>query len=168
MGRGAVRKCQWPQAVWGYRGVRHHYLKHLPVGKDRNGQRKDPSEDYPETGPGAEPGHNAGPGAGRKPWPGWKPKMTDTGLPSWTAPSGRTYPPPRAASTPPILPNAFTHPNPGEEDEEADVVHDRRGLQETENAADRPRPDGGQDPVPRARHRRRERAEYERARGTLR
>ena len=132
--------------------VRHHYLKHHPDQKDRNGRRKDPPDGYPETGPGAEPGYAAKPGTkpgpepgegsvsdaepdsgagadgrpdagtGPKPWPGWKPKMTDNGLPSWTAPSGRTYPPPPRSFTPPILPNAFTHPGTGEDDDEEDPI----------------------------------------------
>ncbi|WP_269045077.1 hypothetical protein [Paenarthrobacter sp. Z7-10] len=45
--------------------------------------------------------------------------MTDSGIPAWTAPSGRTYPPIPRDITPPILPNHFTTPPPGLNDREA-------------------------------------------------
>ena len=46
--------------------------------------------------------------------------MTDNGLPSWTAPSGRTYPPPPRSFTPPILPTTFTTYNAWQDEDEED------------------------------------------------
>ncbi|MDQ6753125.1 MAG: HNH endonuclease, partial [Actinomycetota bacterium] len=81
---------------------RHHLVKHLRDGKDRHGRRKPPPDAGSETGVGADPPL----------WVrGWTPTMTESGLPSWTAPSGRTYPPPPPDFSPPELPEAFTaHP----------------------------------------------------------
>ena len=56
--------------------------------------------------------------------------MTDNGLPSWTAPSGRTYPPPPRSFTPPILPTAFTTYK-EEDDEEPYPRGDHAGPQES-------------------------------------
>ncbi len=61
--------------------------------------------------------------------------MTDNGLPSWTAPSGRTYPPPPRSFTPPILPNAFTRPD-GEDDRDAPGVVDKGGARESLTGVD--------------------------------
>ena len=72
--------------------------------------------------------------------------MTDNGLPSWTAPSGRTYPPPPRSFTPPILPTAFTTYN-EEDDEEADAFLEDGVLREIDDAVDRYRPDGRGDYV---------------------
>jgi hypothetical protein len=56
--------------------------------------------------------------------------MTENGLPSWTAPSGRTYPPPPRSFTPPILPTAFTTYN-EEDDEQLQAVEDQGAFQES-------------------------------------
>jgi hypothetical protein len=61
--------------------------------------------------------------------------MTDNGLPSWTAPSGRTYPPPPRSFTPPILPTTFTAYD-GEDDDEPYPVADHTGPQESGSGID--------------------------------